>query len=96
MSCNVSWAPDLLETVVGGCSDTGSFFHLAEVLFSAVVSSLPGAACQPEGAAAGPQPAALPYGQRALGAGLWVAVRISEPLLLLSGPFLSKFLGEWL
>ena len=57
MSCNFSWAPDLLETVGGGCSDTGSFCHLAGMPFSAAVSGLPGAACQPEGAAAGPQPA---------------------------------------
>lgn len=28
--------------------------------------------------------------------GPWVVVRISPPLLLLSGPFLSKFLGKWL
>lgn len=42
------------------------------------------------------QLAGVPYGQRTLGSGPWVAVRILESLLLLSGPFLSKFLGEWL
>lgn len=57
MSYNFPWASDLLERVGGDCSDTGSFFRLTDMPLSAVVSGLPRAACQPEGVAAGPQPA---------------------------------------
>lgn len=67
MSCNFSWAPDLLGRVGCGCSDTGSFFHLTDTLSSAALSSLPGAACRPKGAAAGPgQVAGAPQGQHTL------------------------------
>lgn len=57
MSCSISWALDLLGAVGGGCSGVGSFFHLSDMLSSAAAGGLPGAACQLEGAAAGPQPA---------------------------------------
>jgi len=45
----------------------------------------------------GRHPAArVPHGQRAHGSAPWLALRISEPLLLLPGPFLSKLPGDWL